>query len=340
MKRYVRFTLIILVGISPNFAVSSTISSANSQQQDRIVVRKPWRSPEPVSIVAVKTKNKENIETGKAFAEDDDWLDGFTVTVANNYNKTVTAMAIHLVFRRELGDTRPPMSMDLHFGPSPIAREYVHRDPNRVIKVGKTADLRLSSQNYKILKRDFEQTGYTKSIKQVDLVITEVGFEDGSVFDSGSYYSQDRANPQDPTKKIPVSEPPSGRHQISRSPPAHKNIQTNISFLKASLFLPNPMPVSLTLAKPRSAEDCEEKETPTRTPYCSEECTVRHDRTHLSHPAIGPLSLNSITVKICGNKTVNIIYVIVILSSRPNDMRSALPNPFVHTVNQQGRNVL
>jgi hypothetical protein len=208
MKRYLpRFTLITLIGFSIIFAVWLANSSAQSQQPDRIVVRKPW-PVEPVRVVAVKTKNKENIEIGKAFDEDDDWLDEFTITVANNYDKTVTAMTIHMVFRREQGDTRPPMAMDLHFGPSPIAREYMHRDPNKVVKAGKTAKLRLSSQNYKILKRDFEQTGYRSSIKTVELVITEVGFEDGSVFDSGSFYLQDPANPNDPTKKIPVPQPP------------------------------------------------------------------------------------------------------------------------------------
>jgi len=200
--------LICLIGLLETYTAMAhrfplALLVSQGQQRDRVVVKKPWRV-EPVSIVAVKTKKKENIEIGSAFDEDDDWLDGFTVTVANNSYKNVTAMTIHLVFSREPGDTRPPMAMDLHFGPSPIAREYMHRDPNKVVKSGKTAELRLSSQNYKILKRDFEQTGYQTSIKRVELVITEVGFEDGSVFDSGSFYLQDPASPNDPTKKIPL----------------------------------------------------------------------------------------------------------------------------------------
>ena len=218
MMRYVnRFILIALIGVSLIFAVWLTDSTANSQQPGRIVTKRPWRGLEPVRIVAVKTKNKEDIEIGRVFDEDDDWLDGFTVTVANNYDKTITAMAIHMVFRREAGDTRPPLGMDLHFGPSPIAREYVHRNPNKVVKIGKTADLRLSSENYKSLKRGFEQTGYPSSIKRVELVITEVGFEDGSVFDSGSFYLQDPASPNDPTRKIPVPEP-GAENQSIRAP--------------------------------------------------------------------------------------------------------------------------
>ena len=162
---------------------------------------------EPVTVVGVKTKNKANVDIGKAFDEDDDWLDGFTVTVANNYDKTVTAMTIEMVFRREPGDSRPPFGYPLHFGPSPDGPEYIYRDPNKVIKVGKTADLRFSPQNYQSLKRGLEKTGYQYSIKRVELEIKEVGFEDGSMLYSGTLYLQDPAYPNDPTKKIKVPQP-------------------------------------------------------------------------------------------------------------------------------------
>jgi hypothetical protein len=156
---------------------------------------------EPVRVVAVKTKNKANIEMGRAFVENDDWLDGFTVTVVNNYDKTVTAMTIEMTFRRDPGDTKPPFAYPLHFGPSPIGPEYVYRDPKKVIKVGETADIRLSPENYKSLKRYLEQTSYPNSIKRVELVIRTVGFEDGSMLDAGTFYLQDPSNPNDPTKK-------------------------------------------------------------------------------------------------------------------------------------------
>jgi hypothetical protein len=233
MTRYVaRVTMITLIGVSLIFAVWLASSSARSQHLDRIVVRKPWRV-EPVQVVAVKTKHKENIEIARTFEEDDDWLDGFTVTVANKYHKTVTAMEIEMVFRREPGDTRPPLAYPLHFGPSPSSREYIYRDPNKVIKVGKTAELSLSPENYKTLKRDFEQTGYPNSIKRVELIIREVGFEDGSVLYSGTLYLQDPANPHDPTKKIKTPEPPGAQNQKIRSPPERKQITTGFSFSKS-----------------------------------------------------------------------------------------------------------
>lgn len=207
MKRYIaQVALITLIGLSVSLTVWLAESSAKSQQSDRIVVRKPW-PVEPVRVVAVKTKEKANVEIGRAFDEGDDWLDGFTVTVLNDSDKTVTAMEIEMVFRREPGDTRSPLAYPLHFGPSPSGREYVYRDPNKVIKAGKTIDLRISSEDYKSLKRDFEQTGYATGIKRVELVVREVGFDDGSVLHTGTLYFQDPAYPNDPTKKIKATEP-------------------------------------------------------------------------------------------------------------------------------------
>jgi len=172
----------------------------DSPQRDRTVVRRPWRV-EPVKVVAAKNKKKEKIEIGKSFDDDDDWLDGFTVTVINNYDKTVTAMAMEMVFRRDPGDTRLPLAWSLSFGPHPFSREYLHRDPNRVIKVGETADLHLTAEEYGYLKRALQQTGFPVSIRRVELVIREVGFEDGSALLAGTLFLPDPNHPNDPTKK-------------------------------------------------------------------------------------------------------------------------------------------
>jgi len=213
MKRLIaRVTLITLVGVTIVLAVWLADSRANSQQPDRIVVRKPWPT-EPVKVVAVNTKNKANVEIGKAFVEDDDWLDGFTVKVVNNYHKTVTVMTISMVFRREPGDIRPPFAWNLHFGPGAMTPEYKDRDPNKVVKAGATVELEVSPEDYNLIKAAFEETGYPTKIKRVELVVREVGFEDGSVLYSGTFWSQDPDHPDDPTKKVRVPEPPGAQNQ-------------------------------------------------------------------------------------------------------------------------------
>lgn len=267
MKRSTaRVTLITLIGVTIIFAVWLAKGSANSQQPDRIVVRKPWPT-EPVKVVAVKTKNKANVEIGKAFVEDDDWLDGFTVKVVNNYHKTVTVMHISMVFRREPGDIRPPFAWNLHFGPRAMTPEYKDRDRNKVVKTGETVELGVSPEDYMTIKAAFKETGYPTKIKRVELVVREVGFEDGSVLYGGTFFLQDPANPDDPTKKVKVPEPLGAQNQRIENPQNGKNIATGFSFLKTSFTVPKTSFTTLPSLTLRPDPSCRALET-TRERNC------------------------------------------------------------------------
>ncbi len=201
-----------------------------SPPQDRTVTRKPWRV-EPVKVVAARNKKKENIEIGKAFDDDDDWLEGFTVTVINTSDKTVTAMNIEMVFRREPSDSRPPVAQDLYFGPSPSSPEYLHRDPNKVIKPGENGELSLSTENYQSLRLLLQRAGYPTNIKRMELEIREVGFEDGSMLLAGTLYLPDPNHPNDPTKRIRADKI---FHHHRKNPQVPKS-SSQVSFSKASL---------------------------------------------------------------------------------------------------------
>lgn len=58
------------------------------------------------------------------------------------------------------------------------------------------------NHNYRILTERLQQRGYFNGTTRVELVIREVGFEDGSALYSGTLWVQDPNNPNDPTKKI------------------------------------------------------------------------------------------------------------------------------------------
>ena len=218
-------TLVLLARGASDF----TNSRAKTQEQSRVVTKKPWRV-EPVKVVAAKTK-KGNIEIGNAFDDEDDWLDGFTVTVVNNSDKTVTAMNLEMVFRRDVGDTRPPAARGLYFGPSPSSPAYLLRDPNKVIKPGQTAELSLSTEEYQNLKRFLQKTGYPTSVKRVEVEIREVGFEDGSMLLAGTLYLPDPNHPNDPTKRIRADKK---FHHHRKNPQGPKS-RSRVSFSTASL---------------------------------------------------------------------------------------------------------
>ncbi len=237
-SRLITYPLVTLMGTAFILSNWPSYGYATTQQRERIVIKKPW-PVEPVKIFAVKTKNKRSVEIGRPFSEDDDWLDGLTVTVVNEYEKTVTTMAISMIFRREPGDVRPPVARDLNFGPSAFSAEYLHRDRSKVIKVGETANLDLTAEDYANLKRDLARNGYPNSIKRVEFVITEVGFEDGSVLYSGTFYFQDPASPNDPTKKIRKQEQPPGAKRKIKTSPARPGAMSPRGVIKASYTAPN-----------------------------------------------------------------------------------------------------
>ena len=185
---------------------SRTTISLQSQPKDRVVTERPWRV-EPVKAVFAKSKRKEKIDIGKPFQDDDDWLDGFTITFRNDSDKIVTALVVELVFPREQGDTRNKFAEELSLGPSPITAAYAQRNPNRVIRPGETANLEVRPDTYKSIKDALRTLDYSDSVDRVQITITEVGFDDGSVLLSGKLYIQDPANPTDPTKKIPADKP-------------------------------------------------------------------------------------------------------------------------------------
>jgi len=232
----ITFSLLVLTGGLVLLAIgelNSTSIGAKTQEQGRTVIRKPWRV-EPVKVVAVKNKKKANIEIGKAFDDDDDWLDGFTVTVANNYDKTVTAIVVDMVFRRDPGDTRPPVAWPLYFGPDPMSPEYLQRDLSKVIKVGETGDLQLSPKEHRYLIDFLKQHGYPATVRRVELAISDVGFDDGSLLHRGTFFVQDPNHPNDPTKKIPASQPSPSQNHKTRDPSSLRSRLSRKSLVKIS----------------------------------------------------------------------------------------------------------
>jgi hypothetical protein len=61
-----------------------------------VIDKIPWRT-EPIKVLKLKTKNK-NVELGKRFSEEDNWLIGLTVTVQNVSDKAIARIELTLAF--------------------------------------------------------------------------------------------------------------------------------------------------------------------------------------------------------------------------------------------------
>src|SRR6476619_3464569 len=67
-------------------------------QSQRVVDKLSWES-EPVKFQKIKA-NGTNVELGKKFKSEKDWLNGFTVSVQNISNKAIARIEINLAFPR------------------------------------------------------------------------------------------------------------------------------------------------------------------------------------------------------------------------------------------------
>lgn len=68
------------------------------QRNSRLMVTKSHVKPS-LEIAGVKTR-KGDLETDREFVDDDEWLRGLTIRLANNSEKTVTFIGMELIFRR------------------------------------------------------------------------------------------------------------------------------------------------------------------------------------------------------------------------------------------------
>lgn len=199
---------VVLAGTFSLIAFNAASPTAGQiEPRKRLVIKKPWQV-EPVKVVATKTKKKGSVPAGRAFEDDDDWLDGFSITVINGWEKPLTALTVDLVFPRDPGDDRHPFLKTLNFGPRPTFPEYNYRNPNKVIKPGETVDLELTGENYQSTMRTLEKLGYAGPVHRIEIIIRDVGFDDGTVLRSGTWYRQDPNSPSDPTKKLRLEKTP------------------------------------------------------------------------------------------------------------------------------------
>ena len=176
-----------------------------AQGQDRSI-RKLKLPKEPVAISAVKNKTKR-LKLDEKFLDDDDWLQGFTVTLVNTSGKNITSLSVELTFLRPAGHEtsgEPPLGYPMRFNPSPFHPEYAMRDRSRVIRPGESIDLVLREDEYEGIKRFLEELKYPRGAQRVEIMIHTVGFEDGTAWAAGTKFHPDADKPD---RLVPEPEP-------------------------------------------------------------------------------------------------------------------------------------
>lgn len=194
-------TRLMIVVIIPALVLSMgalpAVSGTSTQKQERGIKQKSWRK-EPVKISKLKIKERF-VELGQSLDEDDDWLRGLVISVTNTSGKTITFLEMRLDFPNSGINSRenPTASHDIAYGykPSLSADAVQQHSDAKPIKPDETINISLSDADYEAIQVLLKQSGYPASVKQVEIVLGDIGFEDGTLWRAGSMLKRDASSP-------------------------------------------------------------------------------------------------------------------------------------------------
>lgn len=173
--------------------------TAFGQQNDRTLKDKKWKN-EPLEITGLKIKEKK-VKFKENFVGDDDWFRDLKVEVKNKSDKTVVFIDLSLIFpANEAVPQNVPASDHLlygHYPPMPGEAFTLHPDQPS-LKPGDTATLSL--KDYEGTRRFLNQVNKPQSIKEIEIEISEVYFDDETRWSRGSWHKR---NPNAPNKWLP-----------------------------------------------------------------------------------------------------------------------------------------
>jgi len=184
------FLLLGLAGLAAVFPPSVRVSTQTSERAiDKVLV-----PSQPVELLGMRNKHGKVFKGGK-IEDDDEWMDGLTVSVRNKSDKALTYVQVTLDFPKvenSAEDEEPPLAYFLYFG----TREKPDAAaPLPSIKPGEVVELTLTTERYDILKRHLQELKYSRGIKKVKMTLHAVIFEDDLMWNSGVMMRRD---PNDP----------------------------------------------------------------------------------------------------------------------------------------------
>jgi hypothetical protein len=177
------------------------------RQQDRVLKEKEW-SNEPIVITKVKVKGKP-IALGENQSGDDDWFRGLTVDVKNISKKTIVFVDLAITFPPTEGSPGERAASDhlLYGNYPPLPGETLTPHPDQPsLLPGDNATLLLA--DYEGTREFLNKVGKPQSIKEIEISIADVIFDDGTKFSGGQMWKRDptiqRFGYQSP-EKLPCS---------------------------------------------------------------------------------------------------------------------------------------
>lgn len=194
MLPYSSRTLLIMLfmGVIGVFGLSLAQSGSTGQKRERTIKRPPWRS-EPIKIEKIKLRGMP--VSDQKFLEDDDWLKSLTLSVKNTSGRIIKYIEIDLIFPRPQDSPGERVSRDhLMYGQYPLLPgEAVSPSSEPPVMPNDSVNITLS--DYEGTMEFLKQTSYGTSIKDLELEISMVIFDDDTKWSGGQLYRRDPNNP-------------------------------------------------------------------------------------------------------------------------------------------------
>lgn len=256
---------------------SSAISTAFTQKKEKTIRHR--RFPvEPVRIIRVNNK-RQTLALGRKFFEEDDWLQGLTISLKNTSDKTITFIGIELHFIKPGAPENEPIYAHQLF--------YDTKDRSQApIVPGRRVQIKLTDEDFEAINQLLKRDNYPAGATEVEVIVDEVQFNDKSSWKSGQFREH-------------VSKKKMGRTDISC-----KNQTPNIqAFTKNTPATLDNSFLNLSFSAHAQTQQCGvPNSVETYISCCSNfNCGVRKDSiTTLPVPGINYAKLRSITM-VCRN---------------------------------------
>ncbi len=214
-------TTLLLFGAYKNAAQQKGEPAPAAQGQERRIVRKD-DPRSPVTINVMRAKGRE-VKSNKRFLDEDDWLEGLTIEVANTSGKMVTFVQVQLFFPRPEEDPPQPGAVwYLRYGDSPFRYESAEAMPPPGVKPippGDILELKAAWNEHVEIDRFLKDIKFSKN-NNVEITISLVGFSDGTAW-SGQMFERNLNGGWQPAKVQDAKSAPK-RHRVG-APTAWQN---------------------------------------------------------------------------------------------------------------------
>jgi hypothetical protein len=254
-------------------------ASALAQQTQERIVKKVKAPNEPVRITKFKLKGVPR-GFGQNFTDDNDWLRGLTINVKNVSNKPIAYLEIVLDFPRP--ENQPssqllPFRSSLQYGYPPVLNAPLPLDAPPPLMPNEKAELSLTDANYDSLMATLKQLEYPISLKEIELTISTVIFNDNTGWRLGT---PTRRDPNKPDRWINAEQYGNSTASVRFSSGEIDSTRAETGFITASLRAKMPslvFPKTMLRSQPWQQQSCSKYDYEESLNCAYAGCTVKQD---------------------------------------------------------------